>query len=160
MSRRRHWHNERPNCVLCLEKFELFQLFYYLTTSSFDRTIIFIIFFVGQSRRPNYENIGSYGRLGSISLTCLLEAFACADPESVKRLTTWPSFLRIWDLRAQKIRVKCRWHWPLMPGMTRAQFHQHFLAAFTPKDPKKRKKDWMLDCIFCAFGIWVCKSFS
>jgi len=50
----------------------------------------------------------------SISLTCLRAAFMCADPKSVKRLTTWLSFLRFWALSTQKLRVKRWWNWHLI----------------------------------------------
>jgi len=45
-------------------------------------------------------------------------------------------------------------------AVTYGRFHQHFMLCFYVRRTQKRKKDWRLDCIFWAFGIWVHKSFA
>jgi len=49
--------------------------------------------------------------LGSISPTCLHATFMQEDPKSTKRQSSLSVFLHFWDLRAQKLRVKCWWNW-------------------------------------------------
>ena len=45
---------------------------------------------------------------GLISSKCLREAFTLEDPKSAKGCLTYLSFWRFWDLRAEKLLVKCR----------------------------------------------------
>ena len=42
---------------------------------------------------------------GSISSMCLRAAFTCADPKSAKKTVKSSSFLRFWDLGAEKLRI-------------------------------------------------------
>jgi len=37
------------------------------------------------------------------------------------------------------------------------QFHQHSTSSLCARRSQKRKKDWQLDCLFCAFRIHACK---
>jgi len=37
---------------------------------------------------------------------------------------------------------------------TWGQFHQHFTQSFNTRRSWNCKKDWQLDCLFCAF--WIC----
>jgi len=57
--------------------------------------------------------------------------------------------------------MKMRSSSSLVPNReTRCQFHQCFTSSFYQPRSIKYKKDWLLDCIFCTFGICACKSCS
>jgi len=65
--------------------------------------------------------------------------------KGTKRLTTWLSFcaFRIWVCKscsqnADEIDPRC-------------QFHQYFTSSFCECSAEKHKKDWHLDCMYCAF---------
>jgi hypothetical protein len=62
----------------------------------------------------NYAQLLSWMRYamrqGSISPTYLRSAFTLVDPKSVKRLTTWLSFLRFWAPHAWKLYVERWWN--------------------------------------------------
>jgi len=49
---------------------------------------------------------------------------------------------------------------PTFVLQTMGQFHQHSTSSFYMRRSQKRKKDWQLDCLFCAFRICKRKSFS
>jgi len=64
---------------------------------------------VSQKSVTYYLN-GSLPHQVTISPTYLRSAFMLVDPKSVKRLTTWLSFLRFWAPRAWKLYVECWWN--------------------------------------------------
>ncbi len=81
---------------------------------------------------------------GSISPTFLCAAFAHADPESIKRLMTWLSFLWFWAPRVQMLSLECWWN--------RCQFHQSTTSSFCASRSQKVKRYWQLDWILTLLG--------
>jgi len=56
-------------------------------------------------------------------------------------------------------RWSCFWLYHLRGRISNlGSIHQCFTSSFCTRRSQKRKKDWLLDCIFCAFGICAHKT--
>jgi len=59
--------------------------------------------------------------------------FGAQIPKAQKRLTTWLSFLRFWDLRVQKLLVERWWNWPLMCTVIKSSMNVWRHLRMTPR---------------------------
>ncbi len=101
------WIETRHFCtIMDLDKLKLVKMVWIFGTSQFFPmpSCLWKYFSLQKSLKNNCLH------LGPISSTCLRAAFKCADPKRLMKLTV---FLHFWDLHAQKLYVKCWWHWHL-----------------------------------------------
>ncbi len=71
------------------------------------------------------------GKLGSISPTCLRAAFTTVAPKSIRIQSSCLYLFTLWDIRAQKLHVKCWWNWHLVLGLRQIWYFSSYLKNGT-----------------------------